>query len=186
MLSWMNETRRTALMMLAAVTLAASPARAQETVPFTLSDYPAGSILIVNKERKLYFVEADGTARRYPVAIGVADEVWIGREMITAKKENPRWVEPDDDGEGEVIEGGDPRNPLGVRAIYLGSTLWRIHGTVAPHSIGRSASNGCIRMLNAHVVDLYERVQLGSEVFVVNTLTDPRPANPGRKLVDLE
>ena len=155
-----------------------------EVVPFQNASYPAGSIVIVNKERKLYFVLPDGQARRYPVAIGVPDEQWVGRETITNKRENPRWVEPDDDGEGDVIEGGDPRNPLGKRALYLGTTLWRIHGTVAPWSIGKAASNGCIRMHNADVIELYEHVQIGAETYVVNQLGDPMPQKKGRKLVD--
>ena len=155
-----------------------------EMVPFQNAGYPAGAIVIVNKERQLYFVLPDGQARRYPVAIGVADEQWVGRETITNKRENPRWVEPDEDGEGDVIEGGDPKNPLGKRALYLGQTLWRIHGTVAPWSIGKAASNGCIRMHNADVIDLYEKVEFGAETFVVNQLADPVPKAKGRKLVD--
>ncbi|MFM9941695.1 MAG: L,D-transpeptidase [Hyphomicrobiaceae bacterium] len=172
------------LLMALALTLAGPAHAASETIPFPNADYPAGSIVIVNKERRLYFIEPDGTARRYPVAIGVHDEVWVGREVVTKKRENPRWIEPDEDGEGEVIEGGDPRNPLGKRAIYLGTTLWRIHGTIRPKSIGKAASNGCIRMFNEDVIDLYERVALGAEVFVVNALTDRRPSRSGRKLVD--
>jgi lipoprotein-anchoring transpeptidase ErfK/SrfK len=162
-----------------------SPTRAApETVPFTF-DYPTGAIVIANRERRLYLVTGDGQALRYPVAIGVPDEQWMGLEVITAKRENPRWIEPDDDGEGQVIEGGDPRNPLGKRALYLGSTLWRIHGTVAPWSIGKAASNGCIRMHNADVIDLYERVELGSIVYVVDVPGQtPRPERRGRKLVD--
>lgn len=155
-----------------------------EVVAFPNASYPAGSIVIVNKERKLYFVLPDGQARRYPVAIGVPDEQWVGRETITNKRENPRWVEPDDDGDGDVIEGGDPRNPLGKRALYLGTTLWRIHGTVAPLSIGKAASNGCIRMHNADVIELYDNVQVGAETFVVNQLSDSMPKGKGRKLVD--
>ncbi len=155
-----------------------------EVVPFAHAAYPVGSLVVVNKERKVYLVLPDGQARRYPVAIGVPDEQWVGREMITAKRVDPRWIEPDEDGEGDVIEGGDPKNPLGKRAIYLGKTLWRIHGTVAPWSIGKAASNGCIRMHNDDVIDLYERVELGAEMFAVNTLADKVPTKPGRKLVD--
>ena len=155
-----------------------------EMVPFQNASYRAGSIIIVNKERKLYLVLPDGQARRYPVAIGVPDEQWVGRETITNKRENPRWVEPDEDGEGDVIEGGDPKNPLGKRALYLGQTLWRIHGTVAPWSIGKAASNGCIRMHNADVIDLYEKVEIGADTFVVNQLSDATPKARGRKLVD--
>lgn len=170
---------------LAGSLLVATAAGAEpETVAFAEGAYAAGTIVIVNSERRLYFVEPDGTARRYPIAIGVPDEQWVGRELVTDKKENPRWIEPDDDGDGEVIKGGEPHNPLGKRALYLGRTLWRIHGTIAPHSIGKAASNGCIRMHNADVVDLYERVAVGTEVVVVNKLGDKRPARPGRKLVD--
>ena len=183
-----TSTRRAILASaLAAALLLALPGAAlaePQSVPFDRPQYPAGSIVIVNSERMLYLVVTPGQARRYPVAIGVPDEQWVGREMITDKKVNPRWIEPDEDGEGDVIEGGDPRNPLGKRAIYLGATLWRIHGTIAPRSIGRAASNGCIRMHNDDVIDLYERIALGSEVFVVNTITDTRPARNGRKLVD--
>lgn len=160
------------------------PAAAEiETVDFA-ADYPTGSIVIVNKERRLYFVAGDGKALRYPVAIGVEDEIWVGREIISNKRENPRWIEPDEDGEGDVIEGGEPNNPLGKRALYLGQTLWRIHGTIAPWSIGKSASNGCIRMHNTDVIDLYERVAIGTEVYVVNRLSDGRPEGRGRKLSD--
>lgn len=162
-----------------------SPAPTEgEIVPFENASYPVGSLIVVNKERRVYLVLPEAQARRYPVAIGVPDEQWIGREVITAKKVDPRWVEPDDDGDGDVIEGGDPKNPLGKRALYLGRTLWRIHGTVAPWSIGKAASNGCIRMHNADVIDLYERVEIGAEAFVVNTLADKVPTKPGRKLVD--
>ena len=175
----------TALLAVAVWTTVTGPACAEpEVVPFQNANYPTGSIIVVNKERKLYYVLPDGQARRYPVAIGVSDEQWTGRETITNKKENPRWVEPDDDGEGDVIEGGDPKNPLGKRALYLGSTLWRIHGTVAPWSIGKAASNGCIRMHNADVIDLYERVEIGASTYVVNALSDPSPTKAGRKLVD--
>ena len=175
----------TLMLIIAGLTVAASPVLAEpEMVPFQNASYPAGSIVIVNKERKLYYVLPDGQARRYPVAIGVTDEQWVGRETITNKRENPRWVEPDEDGEGDVIEGGDPKNPLGKRALYLGQTLWRIHGTGAPWSIGKAASNGCIRMHNADVIDLYEKVEICAETFVVNQLADAVPAKKGRKLVD--
>ena len=165
--------------------LLAKPAcAAAETVEFA-QDYPRGAIVIANKERKLYYVLGEGKALRYPVAIGVPDEQWTGREIITNKRENPDWIEPDDDGEGERIKGGDPKNPLGVRALYLGKTLWRIHGTIWPWSIGKAASNGCIRMHNADVTELYEKAEVGTAVYVINALeTDRRPERPGRKIED--
>ena len=147
--------------------------------------YPAGSIVISNKERALYFVGEEGKARRYPVAIGTPDEQWTGREIVAEMRENPRWFPiTDDDDTPEPIAGGDPRNPLGARALYLGRTLWRIHGTIVPGSIGKAVSNGCIRMHNDHVIDLFERVSIGAEVYVVQTLADRPPTSRGRKLFD--
>jgi lipoprotein-anchoring transpeptidase ErfK/SrfK len=154
-----------------------------ESVAFE-ADYPQGAVVIVNKERKLYLVAGGGKAQRFPVAIGVPDEQWTGKEIVTNKRENPDWIEPDDDGEGDRIKGGDPKNPLGVRALYLGRTLWRIHGTIWPWSIGKAASNGCIRMLNDDVTELYQKVEIGTPVYVVQTLSQSRPEHAGRKLDD--
>ena len=148
------------------------------------ASYPVGSVVVVNRERALYFVGEEGKARRYPVAIGTPDEQWTGKEIVDEMRENPRWfpIGGDDDSPTDPIPGGDPRNPLGVRALYLGKTLWRIHGTIVPNSIGRAVSNGCIRMHNAHSVDLFERVAIGTEVYVVQTLADRQPLRRGRKL----
>ena len=145
------------------------------------ASYPAGSIVVVNRERALYFVGEEGKARRYPVAIGTPGEQWTGREIVAEMGENPRWfpIGGDDDSAPDPIPAGDPRNPLGVRALYLGRTLWRIHGTIVPNSIGRAVSNGCIRMHNAHVVDLFERVSIGTAVYVVQTLADRLPLQRG-------
>ena len=160
-----------------------APLPPPQEVDFT-GDYAAGSIVIVNAERALYYIVGEGKARRYPVAIGTRDEQWTGREVVTAKKENPTWYPiSDDDGDRRPpVPGGHPKNPLGVRALYLGKTLWRIHGTIAPSSIGKAASNGCIRMHNEHVVDLYDRVAVGSGVYVVRTLAEAPPQKKGRKL----
>ena len=157
---------------------------AAEVVAFPHAKYPPGSIVIVNSERRLYHVRPDGRAKRYRIAVGVPDELWVGLEIVTNKRENPRWIEPDEDGEGEVIEGGEPNNPLGKRALYLGQTLWRIHGTSAPRSIGKAVSNGCIRMHNDDVIELYEQVAVGTEVYAVTRLNQSKPRAPGRKLSD--
>ena len=147
------------------------------------TSYPVGSIVIVNAERALYFIQSEGEALRYPVAIGTRDEQWTGREVVTDKRENPRWHPIRDDGAPSTpVPGGPPSNPLGARALYLGKTLWRIHGTIAPGSIGKAASNGCIRMHNAHVIDLFERASIGTEVYVVRTLAEAPPQKKGRKL----
>ncbi len=154
-------------------------------VPFTAA-YPAGAIVIVNRERALYRVGVDGRATRYPVAIGSFTEEWMGLEFITDKKVNPKWFPVQEPGKEirEPVEGGDPANPLGVRALYLGRTLWRIHGTPAADSIGQAVSNGCIRMHNDHVIELFDKVMLGTEVYVVDRLSDPAPSHRGRKVMD--
>lgn len=143
----------------------------------------AGTIVIVNKDRKLYFVLGGGKAIQYPVAIGRTAQVWTGKTKISRKQKNPTWLNPDDP-EAEVVPGG-PDNPLGERALYLGSTLYRIHGTPAAWSIGQAVSNGCIRMYNKDVKDLYNRAHVGTTVVVTNTLASahkisfrPKVVNP--------
>jgi lipoprotein-anchoring transpeptidase ErfK/SrfK len=133
-------------------------------------EYAKGDIVIVNHERSLYFVEEPGHAIRYPVAIGKLDDQWEGVETITAKRENPQWF-PSEDIQWEMgvpptVPPG-PQNPLGPRALYLGDTLYRIHGTNRPGSIGGAVSHGCFRMHNPHIIELYEKVQIGANVHVV-------------------
>jgi lipoprotein-anchoring transpeptidase ErfK/SrfK len=137
----------------------------------TIDDqYAKGSIVIVNRERNLYFVEEPGQAIRYPVAIGTPTDQWEGVQTITAKRENPTWYPPEDiqweSNVPPVVPPG-PQNPLGPRALYLGDTLYRIHGTNRPGSIGGAVSHGCFRMHNPHIVELYEKVQVGANVYVV-------------------
>lgn len=148
--------------------------------------YPAGAIVVANRERALYLVLEHATAIRYPVAIGSFTEEWTGHEFVTDKKINPTWHPVPEPGQAprEPVAGGDPTNPLGVRALYLGRTLWRIHGTPSADSIGQAVSAGCIRMHNEHVIELYDRVLLGTEVYVVERLTDPAPAHRGRKIIE--
>jgi lipoprotein-anchoring transpeptidase ErfK/SrfK len=132
--------------------------------------YAKGSIVIVNHERNLYFVEEPGQAIRYPVAIGSPVDQWEGVQTVTAKRENPTWYPPEDiqweSNVAPVVPPG-PQNPLGPRALYLGETLYRIHGTNRPGSIGGAVSHGCFRMHNTHIVELYEKVQIGANVYVV-------------------
>lgn len=163
-------------------TKAAAPKR---IVNFAAS-YPAGAIVIVNRERALYHVAVDGKATRYPVAIGSFTEEWAGLEFVTDKKVNPTWHPVQEPGKEprEPVLGGDPANPLGVRALYLGRTLWRIHGTPASDTIGQAVSAGCIRMHNEHVIELFDRVMLGTEVYVVDKLSDPVPGTRGRKVIE--
>ena len=130
-------------------------------------DYPLGAIVVVNRERRLYYIIGKGRAVRYPVAVGTPDNQWSGQSFVVAKAVNPTWTPPWNP--GHTMPGG-AGNPLGVRALYLGWTNYRIHGTNAPGSIGSPASHGCIRMFNADVTDLYNRVHLGAPVYVVNVL----------------
>ena len=139
------------------------------------TQYPPGSIIIDTSERYLYFITGPGTALRYGIAVGREGYQWEGSMKITKKREWPDWRPPGAmraraRAQGKslprVVKGG-PENPLGARAIYLGRSEYRIHGTTAPKSIGEAASSGCIRMLNEHVIDLYDQVDLRARVVVV-------------------
>lgn len=141
------------------------PVTKAEMVP-TPHQFPIGSIVIVNKERRLYYITGKGEARRYRVAVGNDAERWLGRTFVAGKIVDPKWIPVNGD---DPVEGGDPANPLGKRALYLDWSLLRIHGTPSRHSIGSAVSNGCIRMLNEDVIDLFDRVHFGAPVFAINT-----------------
>lgn len=139
------------------------------------SSEKAGTIIIDTQSRFLYLVLDNGKARRYGVGVGKAGFEWTGSEKITQKKEWPSWRPPAEMIAREKKKGrhlptfmeGGPQNPLGARALYLGSTLYRIHGTNQPWTIGQAVSSGCIRMRNQDVVDLYERARVGAKVRVI-------------------
>jgi lipoprotein-anchoring transpeptidase ErfK/SrfK len=131
----------------------------------------AGTIIINTPERMLYLVEGQGRAMRYGIGVGRPGFTWAGVHAVTAKREWPDWTPPDDMLKRRPdlprhMEGG-PENPLGARAMYLGSTLYRIHGSNEPWTIGTAVSSGCIRMRNEDVIDLYERVKVGTKVVVL-------------------
>lgn len=133
--------------------------------------YKPGTIIINTEERYLYLVQRDGTARRYGVGVGKPGFEWAGTHKVTRKAEWPDWRPPKEMLQRRPdlpthMEGG-PRNPLGARALYLGSTLYRIHGSNQPWTIGHAVSSGCIRMRNQDVEDLYERVGVGTTVHVI-------------------
>ena len=142
----------------------------------------AQQILVLPRARFLYFIDAPGQALRYGVGVGRAGLEFQGEATIQVKKKWPTWrptnemIERDPQEyskfvDNDYVQPGGPGNPLGARALYLfqngRDTFYRIHGTTAPRSIGQAASNGCIRMLNDHVVDLYERVPRGTKVTVL-------------------
>jgi lipoprotein-anchoring transpeptidase ErfK/SrfK len=134
-----------------------------------------GTIVIDTNNRFLYLVMDGGKARRYGVGVGKPGFEWAGAHKITRKTEWPGWTPPSEMVSREAAKGhylparmdGGPENPLGARAMYLGSTLYRIHGTNAPWTIGSAVSSGCIRLRNEDVVDLYERVKVGTRVIVM-------------------
>ncbi len=134
-----------------------------------------GALVIDTNNRFLYLVMNGGKARRYGVGVGKPGFEWAGAHTITRKAEWPGWTPPSEMVSREAAKGhylparmdGGPENPLGARAMYLGSTLYRIHGTNAPWTIGSAVSSGCIRMRNEDVVDLYDRVNVGARVIVM-------------------
>lgn len=132
--------------------------------------YSPGTIVVDTSERYLYLVQKDKRAIRYGIGVGREGFSWSGTHPITRKAEWPGWTPPPEMRRRQPwlpahMKGG-PNNPLGARALYLGATLYRIHGTNEAHTIGRAVSSGCIRMLNKDVIDLYERVRVGTRVVV--------------------
>src|SRR5262249_6353087 len=130
-----------------------------------------GTVIINTNERMLYLVQEAGRATRYGIGVGLPGFTWAGVHHISHKREWPDWTPPPEMLKRQPhlprhMEGG-PENPLGARAMYLGSSLYRIHGSNEPWTIGQAVSSGCIRMLNEDVVDLYERVKVGTRVVVI-------------------
>ena len=132
---------------------------------------PPGTIVIDTPNRFLFLVQEQGKAIRYGIGVGKPGFTWAGEKKITAKKEWPDWTPPP-----EMLQrrpdlphfmAGGPENPLGARAMYLGSSLYRIHGSNEPWTIGQAVSSGCIRMRNEDVIDLYEKVRIGTKVMVI-------------------
>jgi lipoprotein-anchoring transpeptidase ErfK/SrfK len=136
------------------------------------TSYGPGTILIDTAQRRLYLVQGGGQALSYGIGVGRDGFRWSGTHRITAKKEWPAWTPP-----AQMLRRrpdlprhmpGGVENPLGARAMYLGSTLYRIHGSNEPETIGQAVSSGCFRMTNEDVVDLYNRVSVGTVVVVKN------------------
>ena len=137
---------------------------------FFRSSEPAGTIVISTSERFLYLIQSPSHAMRYGIGVGRDGFTWTGILKVTRKGEWPDWFPP-----AEMIErqpylprwmAGGPGNPMGARAMYLGGTVYRIHGTNAPETIGHAVSSGCFRLVNDDIEDLYERVKVGAKVIV--------------------
>ena len=171
------------------------PKELPEHLKKRLVDYstkePAGTVIVDTPNTYLYLVLGGGKALRYGIGVGREGFTWAGTERISKMSEWPDWHPP-----SEMIDrqpylprfmAGGPGNPLGARALYLGKTLYRIHGTNQPSTIGQTVSSGCIRLINGDIEDLFSRVQVGSRVVVLpgrppdtvaNTGAAPEPANP--------
>ncbi len=157
----------------------AAPLEARRTVPQeylrTEVDYATGerpgTIVVDTRGKHLYLVQGGGRAIRYGIGVGRPGFTWAGVKSITRKAEWPDWTPPPEmlkrrpDLPKHMV--GGPENPLGARALYLGSSLYRIHGTNEPYTIGQNVSSGCIRMMNGDVEDLYDRVRVGTKVVVL-------------------
>ncbi len=142
----------------------------RQVVPYQTDQKP-GTIVVVTAQKYLYLVLGNGRALRYGIGTARDGFEWSGTHRVSNKREWPGWTPPEEmkrrkPGLPDYMPGG-VNNPLGARAIYIGSTLYRIHGTNEPWSIGQDVSSGCIRMVNEDVEDLYDRVKIGAKVIVL-------------------
>lgn len=149
---------------------AVNPTYLRQVVPYH-TDQAKGTIVVNTGEHYLYLVLGGGKAMRYGIGVARDGFEWAGTHKITAKKEWPSWTPPKEmlarqPGIPTFMEGGSD-NPLGARALYIGSTLYRIHGTTEPWTIGTNVSSGCIRLTNQDVIDLFNRVKVGARVIVL-------------------
>jgi len=156
---------------LALVPTTVSYSAAREAVHFSGS-YSAGTIVVKTSERRLYYVTGEGRAIRYPVGVGRAGKTWAGTAYIDGKHIRPAWSPPDEirhdkPNMPQVIPGGSPHNPMGAAALTLDHGQYATHGTNSPGSIGHFVSYGCIRMYNADIMDLFDRVSVGTNVVVL-------------------
>jgi lipoprotein-anchoring transpeptidase ErfK/SrfK len=142
----------------------------QKQVVFFRTTEPPGTIVVHTSQRYLYLVQGNNRAIRYGIGVGREGFQWAGLLKISRKSEWPDWTPP-----AEMIArqpylprwmAGGPGNPMGARALYLGATIYRIHGTNQPHTIGHAVSSGCFRLVNNDVTDLYDRVPVGTKVIV--------------------
>lgn len=141
----------------------------KEIVPYE-TKFKVGTIIVETSERRLYLVLPDGKALKYGIGVGREGFTWAGQHKITRKAEWPDWTPPAEMRKRVPdlpahMKGG-PKNPLGARALYIGSTLYRLHGTSEPWTIGQAVSSGCIRLTNEDIIDLYDRVKVGALVVV--------------------
>jgi len=152
--------------------------------------YGTGQIIVSFGDRKLYYITQPGQAISYPIAVPREKSRWQGVTSVSQKREHPSWTPTptmlaENPRLPRWVPGGHPMNPLGVRALYLGSSMYRIHGTDAPWTIGTEASKGCIRLFNQDVLDLYPRVSVGAKVTVTYQTFTTGPAGPAEAVSSL-
>jgi lipoprotein-anchoring transpeptidase ErfK/SrfK len=140
----------------------------------TPSSLAVGEIIVSLADRRLYHVHAPGRAISYPIATPRDRDLWEGTQIVTAKRASPSWVPTptmlrENPRLPRFVPGGHPFNPMGARALHLGHTYYRIHGTDAPWLIGQNVSKGCIRMLDPHVIELFDAVSVGNRVTVTRS-----------------
>lgn len=148
-----------------------APAHAYE-VAASVQGFPPGTIVVSQRERRLYLNLGSGEALSYPVAVGKSGKQWHGTSAVDGKYVEPAWAPPAEVQRAEpwlphYIPGGSPHNPMGARALTLRGDQYAIHGTNRPGSIGTAASFGCIRMYNKDILDLYDRVEIGTPVVML-------------------
>jgi len=149
---------------------APSGVRPAQALDRAFASFPPGTIVIRTAERRLYLLTGNGEPLSYPVAVGKPGNKWIGERSIDGKYIRPAWQAPPglrSSAGSHVIPGGSPANPMGAAALTLSGGEYAIHGTNNPNSIGTFASNGCIRMHNSDIMDLYQRVRVGTRVVVL-------------------
>lgn len=161
----------------------------KEMVRFS-PQFGAGQVVVSFGDRRLYYITRPGEAISYPIAVPREQSRWQGVTAVSDKRENPSWtptptMRAENPRLPSWVPGGHPMNPLGVRALYLGASSYRIHGTDAPWTIGSAVSKGCVRMYNQDVLDLYPRVHTGAKVTVtwqtfraVASSSAPVPSEP--------
>jgi lipoprotein-anchoring transpeptidase ErfK/SrfK len=169
---WLTATATACVVAMAVAMAATIPqsAQARGIVGFS-GDYPAGTVVVRTNQRSLYYVLGGGKAVHYPVGVGRAGRQWSGTTFINNKMLRPAWVPPaivrrDKPNLPSVVPAGAPNNPVGAAVLFLAGGERAIHGTNNPGSIGGAVSYGCIRMHNADVLDLYNRVSFGTKVVV--------------------
>lgn len=163
------------------------PRLQRQIVNYRTNEAP-GTIIVDTPNTYLYLVMGDGKAMRYGIGVGREGFTWSGTHPVVRKAEWPDWYPPQ-----EMIArqpylprmtAGGPGNPLGARAMYIGGTVYRIHGTNNPATIGKTVSSGCIRLTNEDVIDLYERVKVGAKVVVLPQVTTAQRKQPNQRLSD--